>query len=304
MKKSDPPSVVCLRKILFLLLSFLPLTSFAITPDELEEPGFSFLVGNPYTEEKKFMSLNLSDFYVDNHHSGQKQRSFVNNVALAYGFTDRLEASLALQYDLQWNTSTSGQDSFANGFDDTILGLRYRFLTQQKNPVALAFGPQLWLPTGDFTKGFGLGSLSLAWDLTLGREWNKLFFTTFNLNYATTFSAPSQNTASTDHFTLHDFFYGLCLGFRPLERDDAKGGHHDIHVTLELSGNLGQQGHAKTTTRFTQTQDTYLIIPGIKYGYSSKGKLFTEVGLGGILGLGSNSPDWGLVLQTQWEFGI
>lgn len=268
----------------------------------LEEPGFYFITNNPYTEPKKFFQVAVATLYSNDSNPNILEQDLVTGLQIAYGFTDRLEASLTLEYDLQWN-QIPGPDSFVKGFEDTLIGLRYRFLTEKENPITLAFGPQFWLPTGNVSNGFGAGGPTLAWDLTIAKEWNRWFFHTLELNYATTFSAVDPNASSSARFTLHNFFWSLGLGFRPIERDTAAGSHHDFHVTLEFSGTLGEQLSNGSVPGLARVPSSYLFVPGVKYGYSTKDQFLTEIGVAGVIGL-NQTPDWGLILQTQWEFGI
>jgi hypothetical protein len=191
-----------------------------------------------------------------------------------------------------------------NGFGDTTLGLRYRFLKEDSYPVTLTFGPQLLLPTGKVSADFGNGGLGLAWDLSMAREWNRLIFTYLNLNYATTFNAVDPTPASLQNFTLHNFFWAIALGFRPVERDGARGDHHCVHVYFELAGTLGQSVDQGLLIGNKMTQNTFLIAPGLRYGYLTKNKTLTEIGLAAPVGFGQNSPTWGLMLQTQFEYGF
>jgi hypothetical protein len=291
-----------IRKYFFAILLLAPVNAWCASSWVLEEPGFYFITNNPYTEPKKTFQVALGIFFFDDLSAGVRERDIANGLQIAYGFTDRLEASLNLEYDLQWDNG-AGQDSFTQGFDDTILGLRYRFLTEKKNPITLAFGPQLWLPTGNVSKGLGSGGLSLAWDLSLAKEWNRWFFQSLELNYATTFSAIDPSAPNQDHSNLHNFYWAVGLGFRPVEIDTAKGGHHDFHITLEFSGTLGESVSTDNNPGIVRIPSSYLFVPGVKYGYSTKNNFLTEIGLGGVIGL-TSTPDWGLILQTQWEFGI
>lgn len=268
-----------------------------------EEPDYAFLTGSPYTENKKFLQLILTNLFQQFRNPGETQNLLTNSLRFEYGFTDRLEGDLVLPFNDSWE-KTSGVSSNANGFGDTLLGLRYRFLNEASSPITLTFGPQLLPPTGKFRAGFGSGGLTLAWDLTMAKEWNRWFFTYFDLNYGTTFSAQDPTLGSTAHFNLNNFTGSVALGFRPLERDGKKGDHHCVHLYLEASGNLVQSVEVGSTQGTRTTQNTYLLAPGVRYGYMTKNKNLTEVGVAGVIGLGADSPTWGMILQTQFETGF
>jgi hypothetical protein len=290
--------------VVLLFLSLIPTLCRADSASwEPEEPDYAFLSGSPYTENKRFLQLILNNFYSQFRDGVIPQRQLNNFLRFEYGFTDRLEGDLVLQYLDSW-TDEGEEHLQQNGFGDTILGLRYRFLKEASFPVTLTFGPQLLLPTGKINVSIGVEGFGIGWDLTMAREWNRLIFTYLNLNYATTLNANDPTPASLHNFTLHNFFWAIALGFRPLERDGAKGDHHCIHVTLETGGTLGQSVEAGQVIGNRITQNTFLILPGIRYGYLTKHKTLTEIGLGAPVGFGQNSPTWGVVLQTQFEYGF
>lgn len=267
-----------------------------------EEPDYAFVTGSPYTETKKFLQIILTNFFNSFDEAGITSRELNNFLRFEYGITDRLEADLVLNFNDQWNSGADG-NSDAHGFGDTLLGLRYRILREPEFPITLSFGPQILLP-GSFSKSFSSGGFGLAWDLTTGREWNRWFFHYLSLNYATTFAAKDPTQGSFSDFNLHNFNWGVALGFRPIEKTTRSGGRHDLHVTIEASGTFGQSVAAGSVQGFPTTDNEIIFVPGLRYGYITPKKFLAEVGLAGVIGLSSDSPDWGLILQTQWEFGF
>ena len=268
-----------------------------------EEPDYAFVTGSPYTENKNFLQIILTNAFTDQLDAGIRDLQLSNSLRFEFGFTDRLEADLVVNFNDLWSRSP-GLNSTANGFGDTVLGLRYRILTEAHSPITLTFGPQLLLPTGSFAKGFSPGGFGIAWDLTMAKEWNSWFFHYVSVNYATTFGARDPTPGSQALFTLHNVNWGVALGFRPLEKPTGNGGKHDLHITLEGSGNLAQEVVTGPSRGSRATSAPVNLVPGIRYGYITPHKTLYEVGVAGIIGLTSAAPDWGVILQTQWELGF
>lgn len=290
-----------------LCFGFVPVSVRAEAPAWMpEEPDYAFFAGSPYTEPTRFLQVILTNYFQNFRAGEYPQRQLSNLLRFEYGLTDRLEADLVLSYNSLWSElpGTSVQPVQQNGFGNTLLGLRYRFLNEESSPLTLTFGPQLLLPTGVVNAVFGNGGLGLAWDLTMAREWSPLLFTYLNLNYATTFNALDPTPGSLQDYTLQNLFWAVALGFRPLEVDGAKGGHHCLHAFLEAAGVLQESVDPGAVVGIRSTQKTFVLSPGLRYGYLTKNKTLAEVGLAAPVGFGQDSPTWGLMLQTQLEYGF
>ncbi|MFO1462439.1 MAG: hypothetical protein U1F66_01550 [bacterium] len=289
--------------VLLALFAFLPAGLRAQDATPPEEPDYAFVTGSPYTEGKRFLQVISTEFFSQDDSPGLRERQLSHTLRFEYGFTDRLEADLVLNYNQLWSSGPASAGN-AHGFGETVLGLRYRILDEEHTPITLTFGPQILPPTGSFSDGFGTGGFGLAWDLTLAKEWNSWFFHYVSVNYATTFGARDPTAGSQALFTLHNLNWGLALGFRPVEKKTSSGGKHDLHLTLETSGTLEQEVQAGPSHGSRSTSTSVLLVPGLRYGYITARKRLFEIGLAGVLGLTEASPDWGLILQTQWEFGF
>lgn len=292
-----------LLAVAFALGLLLPRFGLAQVSPAPEEPDYAFVTGSPYTEGKKFLQIILTEFFTQDGSPGLTERQLSQFLRFEYGLTDRLEADLVINFNDLWSTGSLGAGNL-NGFGDTVLGLRYRILDEGHSPITLTFGPQILPPTGSFSKGFGTGGFGLAWDLTMAKEWNSWFFHYVSVNYATTFGARDPTPGSQALFTLHNVNWGVALGFRPLEKPTANGGKHDLHITLEGSGNLAQEVVGGSFRGSRDTSAPVILVPGIRYGYITSHKTLYEIGVAGVIGLTSASPDWGVILQTQWELGF
>jgi hypothetical protein len=91
--------------------------------------------------------------------------------------------------------------------------------------------------------------------------------------------------------------WATTLGWRALERPGANETHHDIHVLFELGGARADDIEDGNRVRVTEL----LFSPGLRYGFLGRRGSLTEVGVAFPLGLTRNSPDWGVIVQFQFE---
>lgn len=286
------------RITLLMCLAFLVYPNFVKA--EPEEPDFAFITGGPYTQGENVIQFIQSNNLANSYGGPTVQRDLTSALRTEWGFTDNLEADLIVPYRSQW-TKTSGLTTNQKGLGDTTFGLRYRFLREDFFPFTITFGPQVIIPTGDVEGGISNGQFGFAWDLSLAREWNPLFFNYASLNYSTTPGVNDPTASSTKEFVLHNLTWGVAPTFRVLEKDSSRGGHHDIHLYLEGAGTVSQSITVGTLVGSKTTGATYLIAPGFRYGYLSKTKTLTEVGISTPIGLTDNTPDWGIIFQVQLE---
>ena len=137
---------------------------------EPEEPDYAFIAGGPYTQAKNSVQIILSNYYTREDLGSLTEQRLINSLRLEWGFSNRLEGDIVFQYANEW-TEVGGNVGNVNGFGDTVVGLRYRLLQESLSPITLTLGPQLIIPTGDESRGFGDGNVGGAWDLTVAREW-------------------------------------------------------------------------------------------------------------------------------------
>lgn len=266
-----------------------------------EEPDFFFLTGGPYTQLKNsFQIIWANQVFRDRSPAPLpvEQRNFVGAGRFEWGFTDRLEFDLEFGY-LRLRERAGGVSTVsAQGADDTMLGVRYRLLREDTDPFTLTLGPQFILPSASRAQGLGTGEASYAADITVARDFGGPVFTAASVNLSFTPSVPDPTPGSTRRFDLSAVEWGLAFGLRPLERSTAAGSHHDIHLYVELGGSRRDEVDASGRSRSTEV----LLAPGLRYGFLTAGKVLTEVGLAIPVGLTGVAPDWGVILQLQFEY--
>lgn len=266
-----------------------------------EEPDFFFLAGGPYTQTKNsFQIIWANQMLRARSGSGPRleQRDFVGAGRFEWGFTDRLEFDLEFGYLRQRERAGSVSTFSAQGADDTMLGVRYRLLREGSAPITLTTGPQIILPSASRREGLGAGEVSYAWDLALARDFGGPFFTVASANFSFTPTVTDLTAGSFRRFDLTTIEWSVALGLRPLERDTLAGSHHDIHVYLEFGGARSEEMDAGERRR----SDAFLVAPGVRYGFLTRRKVLSEVGLSFPVGLNRAAPDWGVIVQLQFEY--
>ena len=266
-----------------------------------EEPDYAFFTGSPYTQAKDSIQLILGNIFSRNGVLGGNQKLLTHSLRTEWGFTDNLETDVIVQYVNQW-TKSGGSTVGQNGFGDTTFGVRYRFLREESSPITLTFGPQVLIPTGDVEGGLSNGSFGFAWDLTMARDWSKRFFNYASFNYSTTPNVTDPTAGSTREFVLNNINWGLAPAFRLFEKEGSRGGHYCLHLFTEWAGTVSQSVMVGTTVGQKVTAATTLFSPGLRFGYLNKEETLIEIGLAAPVGLTQEAPDWGLFLQTQFEY--
>jgi hypothetical protein len=269
-----------------------------------EEPDYAFLAGGPYTQLKNSIQIIHQFGYGTRKFSipggRRNEDEFLFFLRTEWGFTDRLELDII--------TPGSGARERLNGvvvnrdygYSDTILGIRYRFLTEEDSPLTLTMGPQVILPTGSVSRGTGNGSAGFAWDVSAAVDRGGPAFLFTSVNYSILPSANDPTPGSSREFTLHGWEWAAALGIRALERE-RNGANHDIHIFLEAGGAWGHQVQPGVSVGVRQSELGWQFVPGVRYGFITARKTLIEIGVAAPIGLGPNGPKRGIVIQFQFE---
>ncbi|MCZ6514230.1 MAG: transporter [Acidobacteria bacterium] len=219
-----------------------------------------------------------------------------------WGFTNRLELDLEFPFTGMKEELDGATLSSEFGFSDALVGLRYRLLTEENFPLTLTVGPQIIFPTGDFSRGRGLGSTGVALDLSAAKDWGGPFFLYSSLNYALfpSVDVPPLGLNPATDFALGNLAYGTALGIRALEKPSG-GAHHDLHAFLELGVERSEELELDLAGAFTTYRTAAVFAPGIRYGFLSSGKKLFEVGVAVPIGLNDEAPRAAVIFQVQFE---
>lgn len=299
--------VRCVCVGVLILAAMWPSRSFAQTSSspEPEEPDFAFISGSAYTQVKKSVqfihatSFGTRRFTVLGGRRNEDQFLFFQREE--YGVTDRMELDVV--------TPGAGSRERLNGtvvnsdygFADSLIGVRYRFLSEEKNaPLTLTMGPQLLLPSGSVPKGTGQGSIGFAWDVAVSRDWRGPFFLYNTLNYHVLPAGKDPTPGSTEGFALHGINWATALGIRALEHPSG-GSKHDIHAFFEAGGSWEQGVEPGAVVGTRRGELAWVFSPGVRYGFITSRKTLTEIGVSFPIGLGPNGPKRGIIIQFQFE---
>jgi len=294
--------------LLGLLLSF-PKSLLAQTPvdarPEPEEPDFAFISGSGYTQVKNTSQIIHQSFYgtrrfpLPGGSLHQDEYQFFQRAE--YGITDRWELDFQLPVQGSRTRLNGSTMDSSHALADGLIGVRYRFLNEEKAPVTLTMGPQVIFPSGSLSKGTGNGSIGLAWDVAVSKDWRGPIFLFTTANYHAFPRAQDPTPGSSERFLLNGVNFAAALGIRALERDRGSA-HHDIHILLEGGGAWEQQVGPGTAAGTRQGQLSWVVSPGIRYGYMTSRKTLIEIGVTAPIGLGPNGPKHGFRIQFQYEF--
>lgn len=272
--------------------------------DEPEEPDYAFFAGGPYTQQKNSIQIihafNYGTRRITTPSGALHQDEFLFFLRTEWGFTDRLELDIITPgagSRERLNGSTGSSDY---GFSDSVIGLRYRLLTEENSPLTLTMGPQVILPTGSVRRGTGNGSAGFAWDVSAAKDWGGPVFLFSSVNYSVVPLADDPTPGSSRSFTLHGAEWATAVGLRALERQ-AGSNHHDIHVFLEGAGAWGHAVEPGVAVGTRQSALSWLVAPGVRYGFLTRRGTLVEIGVSVPIGLGPNGPKRGVVIQFQFE---
>jgi hypothetical protein len=271
---------------------------------EPEEPDFAFFAGGPYTQLRNSIQVIHAFSHgtrrIPTPAGRQNQDEFLFFLRTEWGFTDRLELDVitpAAGSRERLNGRTVASDY---GYADSLLGLRYRLLTEDSAPFTLTMGPQAILPTGSVRRGTGSGSAGFAWDVAAAKDWGGPVFLLTSFNYSVLPSADDTTPGSHREFALHGAEWAAAIGVRALEKP-AGGGNHDIHLFFEGAGSWGHEIEPGVATGVRRGRLGWVVAPGVRYGFLTARKTLVEIGVSVPVGLGPNGPKRGVVVQFQFE---
>lgn len=268
---------------------------------EAEEPDFAFLTGGPYTQKKKSLQFIYPTRFDWRRSAGREERNVATLLRVEWGFTDRLELDVIANAAGARLSGPQGllASNFTRG--DTVVGLRYRLLDEASAPVTLTMGPQFLLPTGRKELGTSAGKVGYGWDVAAAKDWRGPVFVYSSLNFRFTPRAPDPTSGSNRRFNLQSLAWASALVWRTVERPRSGGSKHDIHTFFEVAGERADELEAGAPGSVKSTLHAVVFAPGVRYGFMTVRKKLFEVGVSFPVGLNRAAPDFGMILQFQFE---
>lgn len=271
---------------------------------EPEEPDFFFLAGGPYTQKKNSPQIIWANRWFRDRSGDRRTQSYAGAGRFEWGLTRYLEADFEFGALAQRERELGLSTFSASGADDLLVGVRYRLLREGSAPFTLTLGPQVIAPVASRRRGLGTGKVGYAWDMSAAKDWGGPVWVVSSVNLHLRPAVPLFPDGSGPRVDLSGVRWGAALGWRALERPTPNGSHHDLHVLLEVGGAREDALEGGTRVRATEL----LLAPGVRYGFLSRRGSLAEIGLSFPVGLTRAAPDWGVLLQVQFElpslFGV
>jgi hypothetical protein len=81
--------------------------------------------------------------------------------------------NIQLKLEIPVETIHDDGDGTASGVGDLLLGVKWRFLNNERSQFQLGTYPQVLMPTGDHTRGLGQGGSAFVLPLIAQKNWDK-----------------------------------------------------------------------------------------------------------------------------------
>jgi len=170
------------------------------------------------------------------------------------------------------------------GLGDILLNYRYQAIL--KEHIALAPRFSLVLPTGDYRKGLGTGTVGYQVNIPLSVELNDKVVTHWNLGW--TFTPESKNEAGDKADTVATN-YGASIIYLASE---------NFNLMLEAAGTSGQEVVGPGATG---DSNTFFINPGMRFAINFANGLQIVPGLSFPIGIGPSKGEYGVLTYLSFE---
>jgi hypothetical protein len=190
---------------------------------------------------------------------------------VTYGIGSRLDAGIGFGYQFVADND-DGKRRRSDGFLDTVLAVKGRWLEQERHGVTLSLAAGVKLPTASERKGLGSGDIDVEVMLLATRSWGR---TSLDANAGYTWSRPFAVRREPDLI-----FYGLA-------------GRHSLTPSLELFGEVFAE------SPIDDWDGTEVVLRG-GFQYLLSESLLWGGGLG--TGLRRGSPDLTVTTGLTWLF--
>lgn len=253
------------------LIAMVPLQALAEGPKKIQDN--SFLLEEAYNQEAGVVQHIQSFMYLE------KSKDWI------YTFTQEWpvpKETHQLSYTIPVVHLTDPTNS--SGFGDVALNYRYQAVL--KDRIALSPRLSVILPTGDYKKGHGTGSVGLQANIPLSVELSDTFVTHWNIG--TTYTPGSKEPGGAKADTTA-FNYGASVIYLATE---------NFNLMLEVAGTSGESVQPDGSR---QRADTFFINPGVRFAINCKSGLQIVPGVSIPIGVGSSAGEYGGLAYLSLE---
>jgi hypothetical protein len=252
--------------------------------------GMLLLVGNCFAEGPKKIQDNsflLEEAY--NQEDGVIQHiqtfQYMKGDGWLYTFTQEWPVpKQAHQLSYTIPVARQGAPGRETGLSDILINYRYQAIFKD----AIAFAPRfsLVLPTGDYTRGLGTGTVGYQVNLPLSVELNDKFVTHWNLGWTFTPNSKEPGGAKADTVGTN---YGGSLIYLASE---------NFNLMLEAVGTTNQ---TVVSQGVTASENSLFINPGMRFAINFASGLQIVPGISVPIGFGPSKGEYGVLAYLSFE---
>lgn len=260
-----------IRKFAGTLALVLPLLGIAAEPKKIQDN--SYLLEEAYNQEAGVVQHIQTFMYM------KKSKDWIYSFTQEWPFPDETHQ---LSYTVPVLRLTD--PSNASGIGDIALNYRYQAIL--KDGIALAPRLSVIMPTGDYRKGHGTGSVGIQTNIPVSLELSDRLVTHWNIG--ATYAAHSREPGGAKA-NITAFNYGASLIYLSTE---------NFNLMLEAAGTTSemvQPDGSKARER------TFFINPGVRFARNYSSGLQIVPGISVPIGIGPSAGRYGIMFYLSLE---
>ena len=260
-----------LRKFVGALALVTPLQGLAEEAKKIQDN--SFLLEEAYNQEAGVVQHIQSFMYM------KKSKDWVYAFTQEWPFPDETHQ---LSYTIPVVRLTDSSN--ASGIGDIALNYRYQAILKGK--IALAPRLSVILPSGDYKKGHGTGSVGIQTNIPLSVELSDKFVTHWNVGatYTAHGKEPGGGSANTTGYN-----YGASLIHLATE---------NFNLMLEAAGTTSETIRPDGSK---SREKTFFINPGVRFASNYSSGLQIVPGISIPIGIGPSAGKYGILFYLSFE---
>lgn len=260
-----------IEKLAVALALALPLQGIAEESKKIQDN--SFLLEEAYNQEAGVVQHIQSFMYM------KKSKDWVYTFTQEWPVPDETHQ---LSYTIPMVRLTD--PSNASGVGDIALNYRYQAIL--KDNIALSPRLSVILPTGDYKKGHGTGSVGIQANIPLSVELSEKYVTHWNIG--ATYTAHSKEPGGTRANTT-GFNYGASLIHLATE---------NLNLMLEAAGTRSEMIQPDGSKI---GEKTFFINPGVRFARNYSSGLQIVPGISIPIGIGPSAGKYGILFYLSFE---